>query len=304
MARTPYQTDYITFHSGLVQLTGFDLARYEKANAMLLHTMEIRNPIITIFRDKLPPFRTGVVRQLPVGMIKSVPFDLRVEQLKLVNGSLSYTEKNAKTRAEGTLVLTRLNGLLANIRNQDLVEKDSLLLTMNAYLMDSAFIDLHVKESYLDSLSGFLMTLRMRPTSLSFLNPVLAPLSNVAITSGTIDSFHLRVIGREYLAIGEMNMYYHNLRIKLVKDGNENESSFLGNVASVLVNTFFVRKNNNGRTGLVYYARMRDRSFFNYIVKTAFSGIATSVGVRKNRKYIKRYRKEIREKHLPEIAFD
>ena len=98
-----------------------------------------------------------------------------------------------------------------------------------------------------------------------------------------------------------MNMFYHDLRIKLVKDGDENKSSFLGNIASALVNTFFVKKNNNGRTGLIYYARLRDRSFFNYIIKMTFSGIATSVGVKKNRKYTKHYRRALQSTQLPEI---
>jgi hypothetical protein len=301
LARAAYQTDYITFHSGPVQLSGFDLSRYERDSALLVNTVDIQSPLITIFRDKQPPFQSGVIKQLPVGMIRQVPFPLQLLRVNLVDGTLSYTEKNAHTRAEGTLVLKRLNGVLGNIRNQNIKPNDSLLFALNAYLMDSAFLDLRVKQSYSDTLSGFLMTLRMRPTSLSFLNPVLAPLSNVKITSGTIDSFRLRAVGRDDLAYGEMNMFYHNLRIKIVKDGDENKSSFLGNIASALVNTFFVRKNNNGRTGIIYYPRLRDRSFFNYIVKMTFSGIATSVGVKKNSKSIKRYRRSLKSNQLPEV---
>ena len=301
VARTPYQIDYITFNAGPIELTGFDLTQYKKDSALVANTMSIQSPLISIFRDKQPPMKNGVLKALPTDMIKGISFPLNIQRINLVDGILAYTEKNGRTRAEGTLVLNRLNGGLGNIRNGGLRPNDSLLISLNAYLLDSAFIDLRVKESYTDSLSGFLMTLRMRPTSLSFLNPVLAPLSNVKITSGTIDSFRLRAIGRDDLAFGEMNMFYHDLRIKLVKDGDENKSSFLGNIASALVNTFFVRKNNNGRTGLVYYQRLRDRSFFNYIVKTTFSGIATSVGVKKNRKYLKRYRRSLQSNQLPEI---
>jgi hypothetical protein len=304
IANTPHQTDYITFQSGAVKITDFNLEAYNKDSAILANTINITNPIITIYRDKGPPFLGGRIKPLPVDMIENIKLPVSVKRLNLFDGLLTYTERNAKTRAEGTLYLTNLNGGLSNIKNTNISETDSLTLNLNAFLMDSAQINLRVRESYADSLSGFLMTLRMRPTTLSFLNPVLAPLSNVIIKSGTIDSLQLRAIGREELSLGEMKMYYRNLRIKLIKDGQYDQSTFIQNVASFLANTFIIKKNNKGRTGLVYFERLRDRSFFNYIVKMTFSGMATSVGVKSNRKYRKLYEKELKERALPPIEFE
>jgi hypothetical protein len=224
--------------------------------------------------------------------------------LKVVDGLLSYTEKNAKSRAEGTLYLTKVDAQVSNLKNRGISENDSLSLILNAYLMDSALLRLAVKESYTDSLRGFLMTLRLRPTSFSFLNPVLVPLSNIMITSGKVDSFHLRAIGHEDLSIGEMNMYYHDLRIKLVKDGDATKTGFFGRIATFLANTLVIRKNNEGRMGIVYFERIKDRSFFNYIVKMTFSGMATSIGVKKNRKFLKQYRRELKQRSLPPIEFE
>ncbi len=104
-------------------------------------------------------------------------------------------------------LLTRLNARLGNILNRSIKSNDSLSLALSAYLMDSSLINLKLKESYTDSLYGFLMSLKMTPSTFTFLNPVLAPLSNVMITSGTIDSFYLRTIARDDLALGEMNMF-------------------------------------------------------------------------------------------------
>lgn len=305
IARSAFQTDYITFHSGAINLSNFNLAQYEKDSSIVANTLTITNPIITTYRDKEPPFLSGIIKPLPVDIIKKIGLPLNVKKVNLVNGTLLYTERNAKTRAEGTLALKRMNVTVQNIKNRNFKSNDSLSLSLNAFLMDSAEINLRVKESYTDTLSGFLMTLRMKPTSLSFLNPVLAPLSNVIITSGTIDSFQLRAIGKEDLSLGEMKMYYHDLKIKLVKDGNADKSSFGGRVASFLANALFIHKNNDGRrTGLVYFERLRDRSFFNYIVKMTFSGMATSIGVVKNKKYLKKYKKGLAEKNLPPIDFE
>ena len=129
----------------------------------------------------------------------------------------------------------------------------------------------------------------MTPTSLTFLNPIIAPLSNVKIVTGTVDSFFLRAIGKEKLALGEVNMYYHNLRIKLYKNAELDHTTLATKAATFLANTFFIRKNNNGKTGTIYFERLRDRSFFNYLVKMTFNGMASSIGVKKNRKYAKQY---------------
>ncbi len=304
VAKTPYQIDYITLATGPLEITDFNLEKYNKDSAIIANTVSISRPVITIHRDKRPPFLGGIIKPLPVNMIKAIAVPVSLQRVNIINGNLSYTEVNEKTGAEGTVLLTHLNGALGNIKNRNIHENDSLSLTLNAYLMDSALLNLRVKESYADSLAGFLMTLRLRPTSLTFLNPVLAPLSNVQIVSGTIDSFHLRAIGRETLSLGEMNMYYRNLRIKLVKGGDPNKSTFLLDVASFLANTFVIKKNNNGRTGIIYFERLRDRSFFNYIVKMTFSGMATSVGAKKNRKYLKKYRQELKDQRLPAIEFE
>jgi hypothetical protein len=302
MAHTNYQTDYITFHSGPVQVNGFNLEKYKRDSSIILDAVDITNPVITVYRDKQPPLQQGVLKSLPVDLIKNIPLPISMKRINIIDGYVSYTEKNAKTRSEGTLILTHLNGQLENIKNRNLGQNDSLSLTATAYLMDSTALRLTVLESYTDTLSGFLMTMRLKPTTLTFLNPVLIPLSNVKITSGTIDSFQLRAIGQENLAIGEMKMCYHNLRIKLTK-GEEKKSGLMSRVGTLVVNAFIIKKNNNGRTGLIYFERLRDRSFFNYIVKMTFSGMATSIGVKKNRKYLRQYKRQLRQRNLPPIDF-
>ena len=302
IAHSPYQTDYITVKTGSLKMADFNLEEYKKENALIGGIVDVTNPEITIYRDKTPPFLAGVIKPLPVDMIKKIALPVSIKRINLIDGFLSYTEKNAKTKTEGTVLLTKLDGKISRIKNRDIAFDDSLVFSIDAFLMDSALIKLRVKQSYSDPQSGFLMTLRMTPTSLTFLNPVVAPLSNVKIVSGTIDSFSLRAIGKEDLALGEINMYYHNLRIKLYKNAELNQTSFMKDVASFLANKFVIRKNNNGKPGIVYFERLRDRSFFNYIVRMTFSGMAASIGVKKNKKYINQYERQLQLKNLPPIT--
>jgi hypothetical protein len=305
IAAIPYQTDYKTFHSGPVKFVGFDLERYNKDSIFIASSINIQRPLISVYRDKRPPFRGGVIKPLPAETIKGITLPVSIGRINLYNGLLTYTELSPKTNKEGTIVLTNLNASLGNITNRGLQQGDSLSLSLDAMLMDSAQLSLRVKESYTDSLNGFLMTLRMKPaSSLTFLNPVFIPLSNIKITSGIVDSLHLRAIGSEYVSLGEMKMFYRNLKIKLLKGGDETRSSFFRNMLSYMANAFVIKKNNNGQSSIVYFERRRDRSFFNYIVKMTFSGMASSVGVKNNKKYMRQYKKELEKGNLPPIRFE
>ena len=301
IARSPFQTDYKTIETGRLELTDFDLEKYSKDSSFTANELIVYNPQINIYRDKRPPFKTGIIKNLPVDIFENLPIKVAINKVLLKKGILSYTELNDKTNAEGTVTINGMDVLIADIKNRNIKDNDSLSLQLDGYLMDSAKISLRIKESYADTLSTFLMTVRMMPTTLGFFNPMLAPLANVKIVSGTIDSLQLSAVGREYLALGEMAMYYHNLKIQLVKDGDENKTTFKTRVLSFLANTFLIRKNNNGKKGMVYFERLRDRSFFNYIVKMTLSGMATNIGVKKNKKYIRKYKKEIKEQQLPPI---
>ncbi len=304
LAKKKFQDDYITFRSGPVNLTDFNLDRYSIDSSFIADKVNITRPIISIFRDKLPPKLVGIYKPLPVKMINSIKLPVSLKSVNVENGYLTYTEKHPKSRAEGTIILARMNARMTNIRNRNHSPDDSLSLTLNTYLMDSSLVNLRLKESYTDSLQGFLMTLRMNPSTFTFLNPVLSPLSNVMITSGTIDSLYLRTIGRDDLALGEMNMFYHDLRIKLVKDGDPTQTTFLTRTISFLANALIIKKNNKGKTGLIYFKRLQDHSFFNYIVKIAMAGMSTSIGVKKNRKVKKMYERELKKRVLPPLEFD
>ncbi|MEJ0105620.1 MAG: hypothetical protein WDO19_25005 [Bacteroidota bacterium] len=97
----------------------------------------------------------------------------------------------------------------------------------------------------------------------------------------------------EYTAYGEMKMNYSNLKIGVLKKGNENSKTLVTRLANFALNTFLLKhKNDNKRTGVVYFERLRERSFFNYLVKMTISGIAYTIGLKKDKKNIREYRRK------------
>lgn len=299
IATHPYQTDYITFQTGPVQLTGFDRSRFELEQFLGAEKITVQRPVITLYRDKRPPFAGGVNKPLPTNKLQQITTPLQIGKVQLQDGIVVYTELNPRTNEEGIITLTNLNATIENIRNRNITQQDSLYIAMDALLLDSAKMSLQLRESYADTLAGFVMQLKMRPTSLSFLNPVVAPLSSVNIVSGTVDSLYLNALGREHLALGEMHLFYRDLKVKLVQFGESKTPKVLLAVASFLANNLVIRTNNKGRKSLLYVERLRDRSVFNYLVKMTMSGIVSGVGVKSNKRILKQYKKDLERLQLP-----
>lgn len=302
LAYAPYQLDYITMKTGAVNIAGLNAEQYEIDSSFIADSVTINDPVMTVYRDKFPPISPHKKdKLLPSAMIKNISLPIALKSVFINDGTITYGERNAKSRQEGTLVLDKLKGELQNIKNHGLKDNDSLLLTLNGYLMDSAFLNISLKQSYTDSLAGFLLNAKIEGTPLDILNPVIVPLSNIKLNSGRLDSLTMTAVGRNDLALGEMKMHYKNLKIKVIKNGNPNESTFTQNVLSFLANTFIIKRKNTSRTGVVYFDRFSTQSFANYIVKMTLSGMASSVGLKSNRKYIKLYNRQLKQTNMPAV---
>jgi hypothetical protein len=304
VAASPFQTDYMTLHTASVRMTQFDLDQYLADSIFRMGDLQISRPVFTSYRDKRPPFNAGIIKPLPSKLIQKIPLKLSVDTIKIQDGRVVYTELNDKTNETGVVPVTRISGDVFPIRNINLNKQDTLRIRLNGYLLDTAWIRLRTRESYADSQSGFLITLRMRPGSLLYLNEILEPLASIKLQSGYLDTLVMRAVGKDHLSLGEMRMFYHGLKIQFLRNGTEAKKRFLTGLMTFIANSFVIKRENSKKTGVVYFPRLRDRSFINYYIKIAMSGVASSVGAKKNKKLLRQYRKEIKLRQLPPIEFD
>lgn len=304
IARQSFQADYTTLRSGRISIGPLDIDRYIKDKTLNTRSVTVDDLFFYDYKDKRLPFNPGLVKPLAVNMLKNIPQKMNIDTIHFTNANVEYTEVNEKTKKAGTVPITRMDVKLFTVKNYNIKPTDSLGIHATGYLMDTAWVRLRVKESYTDSLGGFLMTVLMKPADFRVLNPVLIPLASAKIESGYLDTLTMRAIGREYLSWGEMQMYYHDLKVRILKNSDDKKKNFINGLISFLANTFIIKNNNSSRTGHVFFIRNRERSAINYLIKIALSGMASSVGVKKNKKLMRQYKRELDERKLPPIDFD
>jgi hypothetical protein len=304
LAAKAFQSDYIKASCGPLSAGPLLVDEWLDDSTLHIRNTSIQKAFFSDYKDRSKPFKSGLIKPLPAELLRNIPVHLLLDTVQFTNAEVEYTEMQDKAKRPAIVPIKRMTVTLYNVKNKKATGDDSLRIHANGYLLDTVWVRLRVKESYTDSLGGFLMTVRLKPGDLRVLNPLLIPMASVKLVSGELDTLSMRAIGREYLALGEMKMYYDNLKIELLKKGTDSGKTFFTRLKNFIANTFVIRRNNHTRTGAVFFIRQRDRSAINYLIKITISGMASSVGAKNNKKMLRRYAQELEKRKLPPIDME
>jgi len=296
-----YQTNYINTKIGTISFHKPDPKKLTDDSLIHIPLINVSEPALDIYRDKTHPFLSEKIKPLPTNAIQKLGIKLRIDTLLFTDGNINYTEKSRITEKEGSLNFTNLQGRVRNIKTTGLGVTDTLYIRASTRFLDSALVQLRVRESYFDTLGSFLMTTKVSPFHTSILNPALIPLVAVEFKSGFIDTLQMRAVGREYESLGSMRMLYHGLKVDFINKNDTSRQSVKNIIMKFAANNFVIKTNNRKRIGTIYYERDRHRAVFQYWVKMILSGVTTSVGAKSNKKQIKKYMEQLNQKKLPPI---
>lgn len=299
-ARQQYQADYLTARTGKLTIGPLDIERFIADSILSAGTIQVEDGYLTDYRDKRILREPGIVRKLPSRQLRQLPIKLEADSIKVINAHVEYEEVNEKNNKAGRIAVAQLNGSISNVRNYNLQGNDSLYIQASALLAHHIPTRLTVTESYADSLGGFRMHVDMGAGDLRILNPILHALASAELRSGYLDTLVMEVIGREEMAYGQMKMLYRDLKVKLVQNTPGKRRAFKLGVLNFLVNTV-IKNKNTGRSGAVFFRRLRDRSAINYLVKITLSGVMSNVGIKKAQRMARRQAAELVKQPLPPI---
>ncbi len=295
-----YQKDYMELSTKKISIRDFDFERLASDTSFHVNYIEILNPEFRDFKDKRLPFESGIIKPLPVDLLKKINIKFNVDSIRIYNGSITYEEFSNKTNSAANVHLSKVQLRVKNIRNHLFETSDSLYIGARLSFLDTAFVGLRFLQSYTDTLSAFLLQVRVGRFSLPALNPVIGPMAAAKVKSGYLDTLELKAIGREYLAHGKMKMLYKDLNVEFLDKKDQTRKTLVTKTISFIAN-LLVRRNNLKTTGSVFTERVRERSFINYWIKIVLSGALTNTGIRSNSKQEKKYRKALKKVQVPDI---
>jgi hypothetical protein len=299
--KASWQGDYITVKGGSLELSGIRIDHSPRDSSIHVNKLILDGVAIHASRDKNMPFRHGIEKPMPTKLIDAIPFPLRADSVLLYNSSVVYNERSIATKKWSRIPFENLNGIILNVSNRA-NQLDTLRIFATAELFNSRIRHFSYEESYGDPLSAFTVRSRLSPIDLTGFSQVSIPMAAVSVTNGHADTLYSIWEGNKYAATGTLNFYYDHLKVRVL-DKEDIQKRSLGPVLKTWVANLLL-PDSRKKASAIFVERDQEKFVFNYWVKAISSGALTTVGVKRNKVYRKKYLKKYKLYSLPEKGMD
>lgn len=280
-----YRTNRLSLKIDRVMLDKLDFDEFLLNRRLLCGLMTIIKPDLDIFRDKHIPKRTiKKMKKFPRRLLREMKFKIKIDNVKIANGSLAYTVRGDESKREGKIFFNALRAVIKNLSNfprSSKGEKD-LLMTVSTRVMGKGILsaNLSLPPGGKGKSGSFMLSGSLGRMDMGVFNPMLEPNAFIRIECGMVDKLDFHIGADEDRAEGEMKFLYQNLRISLLKRSTEyRKRRFLSFLANSVIFTHNPKPGRSPRVGRIFYRRDEPVSFLNYVWKSLLSGFKSSVGL-------------------------
>lgn len=288
-----WQGDYMVIKGKTLALSGI---HKEKDSLIHIRNIVLDSVRLDASRDKSMAFHHGIEKLMPGKLVRKIPLPLTVDTIQIHASDVVYHEFSVATKRWSTIPLMNINGYLANVTNRP-DRTDSLKVFARCNLLDNHIRRFSYTESYHDSLSWFRAQSNLSPLLLTRFTRVSMPMAGISVTKGAADTAYAYWEGNKYAAYGTMNFYYNHLKIRVHDPKTMHAYGFLPRLKTFAAN--LILPNRKERSAAIFVVRDREKFIFNYLVKAQVSGVLTTVGVKRDRKYRKGYMRRQQQYSLP-----
>ena len=293
-----YQTDRLVVQINKIDLDSFDLRQMILARKVIIGKVTVDGLNVDDYRDKRVPMRQNFFPKLPQQALLASKTYLKIDEVEVRNGKVTYSEQVGSE--PGTLFFDKISGTVRNLVNDSLMVRNKTIMTADAtlYLMGKG--KLHAKLSFILGAKNdaFVFSGTLDAMDLKEINPMVTKLAPAEIAGGRIKKLEiLPVMADDFRAKGSLNFYYNGLDFNISSKKTDGWSTFKGKVvnfvASVYVSPDNPTENGKFTPGIIYFERDRTKGIFNYLWKSTFSGLKSSMNVNnKKQKEIKKAKKK------------
>ncbi len=234
---------------------------------------------LQVTRDKNKSRKENDLKPTLQEVLKSSPFTMEFDSLILESFKISYGEIAENESLFGFVTFDSLDATLKNVKAGDLAEGklaiDAQTLLMNSGKLNATF-EFPYDENYFDC-KGTLNDLDFVK-----LNLVSEPLAKVSFSNGKINNLMFNFRADTDSSRGDLLFYYSNLNFAIASNAKGDTMNLKSRVLSFIADDLIVSdgnpdKNGNLSKGIIREARNKERFIFNYMWKSVFSGIKTTV---------------------------
>jgi hypothetical protein len=281
--RNTYQKDRLEIkipHIDLYRIRFDSLIRKKHVNT---ERIDIRDFTIENYRDKRLPFSKSNRPPMLPRRLRQLPYRINVDTMNLNNGLATYLEQRGPE--PGVVFFDEIRLSITGITNDPKRwdHDETLIAEGTARLMGKGHIHARIQFPLMQQGDTFTCTGNVDDIELKTLNPMVTKILPVTITGGKVEEIHIKEINASgHHASGRMNVHFSGLKFRL--NPNEKgmipalESAFISWLCTMVIPSRNPNDEGKLRNGIIYYERDPSKGFINYLWKSVWSGIKSTVG--------------------------
>ena len=292
-----YQTDQMTVKLASLVLSGLKYDSAILTGKILAQKLTLTNFDLQDYRDQRFPRNTAKRPPLPPDMIGKIPVPITIDTVKLTRSRASYSEQVGPR--PGSIFFSDLNAVMYPVTNDSLtmIKGYTLHVKGSALMMGKGKMNAEFAFIVPDKNKTFTFSADIYDMDLRELNPMISELVPVNIISGHLKHLQAHnVYCTDFRSQGTLKFYYNDLKFELKNKDDKTWTSIKNAVLGWAGNTYVASDNPNSngkfKEGVILFERDHAKSIFNYLWKSIFSGLKSTIGINsKEQKAIKKEKK-------------
>lgn len=283
-----YGKDRYDLKFNKISLSGVDFALLDAEGALHAHALKVGPAKVNIFVNRELPAVPNIdkARNFPHVALRRLSVPITVDTVKLNNIDVAYTEYNPISQKRGTVYFQKLNGKILNLTNDSvqLVKNNHAVANLSALVMKTSRLNVQIDFNLTAKDAAFSYKGNVAPMNMTVLNPMTKPMGLIEIESGKMQKTDFDIKANASGSHGTVHFYYTDLKIKLLKEGENGMAPKKKGFLSFLANNLLIKdanptKGEPARTANVTFQRTPAASFFNLMWKGIFMGMRETVGI-------------------------
>ena len=248
------------------------------AGALFKGQINIGSFNLDVYRDKHIPRKGNDIKKTVQQYLYDINFPIDIDSINIERGAVAYNERAENSEEHGTVHFRNISGTLTNVSN---IQKDGALLAKaSCVFMKSAQLQIDMSfpldKNYFDC-SGTITGL-----PLTQLNEISGPNGGVIFNSGNLNKIAFNMRADLDSAKGDLLMEYQDLDLVVMNKPDGDTTGVKSQVMSFIAGKLIVPNNNPqpGKPitpGYIRNPRNPERFIFNYIWKSIYSGITSTI---------------------------
>ena len=269
-----------------ININDIDLQDFLRAQVLYAGIININTPDVQIYTNNAYKGKeSSKIGMDPQQSLQKVALDMRIRRINIKNARISYSETDKVTKATGEILFTHTNGYILNVTNDDDQKKRNPYMRafITTQFMDAAPFSVNFKFNLAAKDGAFNYSGELGKFDGKILDKLVKPLAMVHIQSADIEKLDFNVDASNYSGKGDVEFYYKNLKIQLLKKVEGKDELQKQGFISALANNLIIEPNNPDKKGVlrpgqVNLQREPDISFFSFLYKALLDGLKPSVG--------------------------